>query len=245
MVVNDDLLTTLADMAFLLALGVMIPLILGKRVPIKWILAAVLLFLVHDFLVFNGFGLIPKLIDGLARNWQGKLLALLFTLAVASHEGFGLRNCGITLAQTERGRPLTYGVAITLLVGIALWAATGDKSQWSAENALFQMTMPGLEEETFYRGVLLFALSKAFPESIRGLGVSVGWGAVLVAIMFGFGHGFYFSGGALVMDWWLAVNTGITGAFLLWLRLRTGSIVLPVVVHNTGNLMPLLVAGLL
>lgn len=245
MMPGDDLLTTFANAALLLALGLPVIAIRGSKYSVGWLLIAAVLFFGHDFFLMNGYGLLPKVTDGLARNWQGKSLALLFTLGVASLAAFERRKCGITWTQEREGRPLTYGVAVVFLLGLALWAATGDKSPWSVEDILFQMTMPGLEEEAFYRGVLLFALSRAFPDGIRCAGVSMGWGAVLVAIMFGFGHGFYFSGGMPNMDWWLALNTGMTGAVLLWLRLRTGSIVLPIVVHNAGNMMPLWASGLL
>ncbi len=44
----------------------------------------------------------------------------------------------------------------------------------SSEEIVFQLTMPGFEEELFYRGILLFALSQAFTDRIRFLGVD--WG---------------------------------------------------------------------
>ena len=46
----------------------------------------------------------------------------------------------------------------------------------SGEDIAFQLTMPGLEEELFYRGILLFALDQAFTGRRRFLG-SIGDGA--------------------------------------------------------------------
>ncbi len=40
----------------------------------------------------------------------------------------------------------------------------------SGEDIAFQLTMPGLEEELFYRGILLFALDQAFTGRRRFLG---------------------------------------------------------------------------
>jgi hypothetical protein len=50
-----------------------------------------------------------------------------------------------------------------------------DHERASAETIAFQLSLPGLEEEPFYRGVLLLALDRAFAGRIRALGVE--WGS--------------------------------------------------------------------
>ncbi len=95
------------------------------------------------------------------------------------------------------------------------------------ETWLYQATLPGLVEEALFRGVLLALLDRAFTARRVVLGVPIGWGGVVVTLVFLALHGI--SPGTLL---------GVLPAALLylWLRIRTGSLVLPVVVHNLWNL---------
>jgi membrane protease YdiL (CAAX protease family) len=102
------------------------------------------------------------------------------------------------------------------------------------------LTMPGLEEEPFYRGILLFALDQAFTGRKRFLGVDWGWGAVLVCFLFGMAHAFGFSHGSFSFDPMTMALTAIPSFIAVWLRLRTGSLLLPVLLHNFGNSFSLL-----
>src|SRR5690606_41212166 len=54
-----------------------------------------------------------------------------------------------------------------------------------ADTLAFQLTMPGLDEELFYRGVLLLMLNEAFGRPLRVLGAPMGWGALLTCLAFG------------------------------------------------------------
>lgn len=109
----------------------------------------------------------------------------------------------------------------------------------NAEEIAFQLTMPGFEEESFYRGVLLFALDRAFTGRKRFLGVEWGWGAVLSCFIFGMAHAFGFLESGFSFD---PITLGLTAvpSFIgVWLRLRTGSLLLPVLLHNFGNVFSL------
>nr|WP_295670440.1 CPBP family intramembrane glutamic endopeptidase [Sphingomonas sp.] len=108
------------------------------------------------------------------------------------------------------------------------------------ETIAFQLTMPGLEEEPFYRGVLLFALDQAFTGRKRFLGVDWGWGAVLSCFLFGLAHAFGFSDGHYSFDAVTMALTALPSFIAVWLRLRTGSVLLPVLLHNFGNSFSLL-----
>lgn len=105
----------------------------------------------------------------------------------------------------------------------------------SPETIAFQLTMPGLEEEPFYRGVLLLALDRAFSARVRLLGVEWGWGAVLSCALFGLAHAFGFSHGHFSFDAMTMALTALPSFIAVWLRLRTGSLLLPVLLHNFGN----------
>ena len=100
--------------------------------------------------------------------------------------------------------------------------------------------MPGREEELFYRGLLLFALNEAFRRRCNFLGIEWGWGALLSSVLFGLAHGFSFSSGAFAFDPIIFGLTAIPSLLGVWLRERSGSLLLPVIVHNAGNSLPML-----
>lgn len=205
-----------------------------------WLLVAVLLVALNDALLTRGYGLLPDLLGG-AWNWQGKLLALTASLAVAATPAFGWRRCGLVLGQAPGS--LTAALPIVALycgffVALAFAFPAGASD---AETIAFQLTMPGLEEEIFYRGVLLFALDRAFAGRKRLLGVEWGWGAMLSCLLFGLAHAFGFSGGEFSFDPVTMALTAVPAFLAVWLRLRTGSVVLPILVHNFGNAISLLI----
>lgn len=99
----------------------------------------------------------------------------------------------------------------------------GARQPASAETIAFQLTMPGMEEETFYRGVLLLSLDQAFRGRVTVLGVDWGWGAVLSCALFGLAHAFGFSDGHFSFDPLTMALTALPSFLGIWLRLRTGS----------------------
>lgn len=99
--------------------------------------------------------------------------------------------------------------------------------------------MPGLEEEAFYRGLLLLALDRAFAGRSRVLGVDWSWGAALSCILFGLAHAFGISHGQVSFEPLAFILTAGPSLIAVWVRLRTGSILVPVLMHNLGNAAPL------
>jgi membrane protease YdiL (CAAX protease family) len=211
------------------------------RVAWRWLALAAGLVLLNDLLLTNLYGLLPQLPPGADWNWQGKLLALAATVAVAAHPAFGWRASGITLAQAPGGRGAVAAVCaayLALFVGLAL-AFPNDPA--STETVAFQLTLPGLEEEPFYRGVLLLALGRAFPARRRLLGVDWSWGAVVSCLLFGLAHAFGFGKAGFQLDPLTLLLTGGPSLIAVWLVLRTRSLLAPVILHNFGNAIFLLV----
>lgn len=221
-------------LALLLVLGVVLGCTDRKRFSPRWLLIAVLLVAVNDVLLTRAYGWLPDLIGG-QWNWQGKLLALAVTIAIAASPTFGFSHIGLTIAQKPDSLKAALPVAAlycAFFVAIAM-VLPGGRS--SGEEIVFQLTMPGLEEEPFYRGILLFTLDRAFTGRTRFLGVEWGWGAVLSCIMFGMAHAFGFSHGSFSLDPMTMALTAIPSLIAVWLRLRTGSLLLPILLHNFGN----------
>jgi membrane protease YdiL (CAAX protease family) len=201
-----------------------------------WLLIAAGLVALNEFLLIRGFGLLPKLLPAAQWNWQGKILALAATLIVASLPGFGWRQSGLTLAQAKGS--LKRSIPVALLYCLFLMAMAfvfSDRGTASPETMAFQLTLPGLEEEPFYRGVLLLALERAFAARVKVFGVEWGWGAVLSCALFGLAHALDFSHGRFAFDPLTMALTALPSFIGVWMRLRSGSVLLPVLLHNFGN----------
>lgn len=166
---------------------------------------------------------------------QGKALALTATLIIAASPAFGFRRVGLTTVQERGSLKAALPVAAlycAFFVAIAMAFQVGGSS---SKEVAFQLTMPGLEEEPFYRGILLFTLDQAFIGRKRFLGVDWGWGAVMSCFLFGMAHAFGFSHGSFSFDAMTMALTAIPSFIAVFLRLRTGSLLLPVLLHNFGN----------
>lgn len=226
-------------LTILLVLGIGIGLFERQRFSLGWLVVAALLVVLNDVLLTNAYGLLPDFIGG-TKNWQGKVLALGAILAVAALPTFGWVRCGLRISQEPGSLKAVMPVAAlycAFFVAIAL-AFPGGKS--TAEETAFQLTMPGLAEEPFYRGVLLFALDQAFKARKRIFGVDWGWGAALSCALFGMDHAFGFSDGHFSFDAITLALTALPSFLAVWLRMRTGSLLLPVLLHNFGNSFSLL-----
>ena len=163
-------------------------------------------------------------------NWSGHLLALagMLVLAVVL-----VRRTGLSPPALGFARPSNLGAAVrvgaaALLLSYPLHLVTGGRTgEIPAATWLFVTTMPGLVEEVAFRGVLLAAAEQAAPAARVMAGVRVSLGAAILTAAFVGLHGF--GVGMLV-----SVLPG--AALYLWLRLRTGSVLLPIVAHNLWNL---------
>lgn len=209
-------------------------------VSFGWLLVAGGLVLLNDALLTGLYGRLPELLPDADWNWQGKLLALAATLAVAALPAFGWRASGLALPQNAKSRPVVAACAAYLGVFLGLALLLPNESV-SAETIAFQLTMPGFEEEPFYRGLLLLALYRAFTGRKRWLGVDWSWGALVSCALFGLTHAFGFSDGDFRLDPLTMLLTAGPSLVGVWLALRTRSVLLPVLLHNFGNAITLIV----
>jgi uncharacterized protein len=166
-------------------------------------------------------------------NWGGQLLSLAGALWVAwllaRKAHVAPREMGFTWAQRPGSvRPALWVSAAALSGNVSLMNLSSFRLPGvPPETWLYQATMPGLVEEVLFRGVLLALLDRAFGTRRVVFGAPVGWGGVVVTLVFLALHGIS-----------LGTLLGVLPAALLylWLRARTGSLVLPIVVHNLWNL---------
>lgn len=205
------------------------------RIVWGWVVATLILVVAHDALLTNAWGLVPIPGIGETWNWTGKILTLISSLAVAAHPALGFRRSGVTLAQDRRGRTgalIVSALLVLIFGGLAIWMG-GEGG--SPEDFAFQLTMPGLEEELFYRGILLLVLNEAFGRPLRVLGAPMGWAAVVTSLAFGLDHALGYGAEGFSFDPLTLTLTGGPALILVWLREKTGSLLLPVLLHNYAN----------
>lgn len=167
---------------------------------------------------------------GVHWNWSGHLLGLGGMLAFGALlvRRAGLDRRALGLACPLAWRPAAAVALAALLLNFIINSASSERlEQVPVETWLFLATMPGLVEEITFRGVLLAAAERAAPAKRRVAGVWLGPGALALTLAFVALHG-------LGLGTLLSV---LPAALLyLWLRLRTGSVLLPIVAHNLWNL---------
>jgi len=95
--------------------------------------------------------------------------------------------------------------------------------------ALVQVLVVALPEELFYRGWMQTSWARAAPErGVRVLGARLGAGFLWTQLLFAAGH-------LVVLQPW-RLGTFFPALLFGWLRERTGSIAVPVLVHALSNL---------
>lgn len=221
------------------AAGLVAALALRGRVKWLWLFGALALMTAYDALLTRGYGHIPIQFWPSDWNWEGKAMALALSLTVALL--LGARRCGLTLRQDRQGLKgalILSGLLVALFLGLALYFPT---PPLNPDELAFQLTMPGLDEELFYRGVLLLMLNEAFARPLRVLGAPMGWGALISSIAFGLAHALGYDDGAFTFDAMTMALTGGPALLLVWVREKTGSLLLPVLLHNFANAIFLIV----
>jgi uncharacterized protein len=232
--VIDELWLLLGQVGVLVVLGGVGAVAFRRDFHLGWFLAALLLYVVYDALLTRGFFLLPGFPPDAQWNWLGKALALAGMLGVAALPRFGYGRSGLTLKQ----KPGSWAAVVALLIlsAVAFYFAIADADgPADGETIAFQWTMPGLDEEAFYRGVLLLAMNEAFRARASILGAPIGFGGVLTAVLFGLAHAMGFEAGGYSFDLATFALTGVPSLILLWMRERTGSVLLPIVAHNVAN----------
>jgi membrane protease YdiL (CAAX protease family) len=174
-----------------------------------------------------------KIIKG-SWNWNGKILGILFGVLCyflfrhlfIDHDYFRLRQDKTYLKKAS---------IVSLIVVICatiIWYIFG-KSEFNLESLAFQLTLPGIDEEIMYRGILLGLLMSGLKGQVRFIGNP---SLLISSILFGIIH-------ALKMDEGFTPNfnliyflqTGLAGYAWGWVTIKSRSIVLAIASHNFSN----------
>ncbi|MEO9467527.1 CPBP family intramembrane glutamic endopeptidase [Parasphingorhabdus sp.] len=211
----------------------------GDNFNVKWLAAAFTLFNINVALVLNIFGLNGLIdsfigVEDLQFNWAGKVFALAASLIILASGVIDRGKSGVTFKQSEQAH-WGWGLFILLLILSIIVASFIPDEAHTSEAITYQLTMPSIEEELFYRGIFLYCLVRAFGDGRSILWSNFGIAALISTLMFTIIHGIYWSDQGLFVSIEAILFAGIFGFLLTWLRLNTGSIIAPILLHSVVN----------
>ncbi len=233
---KDIVLTLQLHLAFVL-LGVLLLRLTGRQVRPVPLLLGFGVIVVYWVASIWGLSLQATLAPQFHWNWLGKILAIGATFIIlAVLPGITGHDIGLTWQQ----KPGSVRPAMIMIAAICAfdWVQTiidAEAADLSMGRLLFQGLMPGLDEELVFRGVVLALFTQAFGEGSLVLGARFGIAEVTITLLFGAAHGLHVSHGIPVLDAETFIVTGLIGAGLMWIRQRTGSLIMPVLAHNLVN----------
>lgn len=167
-------------------------------------------------------------------NWDGKILGTLWGVACYFlFRSFFDGHDYFTFRQYREGRGKALAAAVMIVVLSALvWFVLGD-SDFDWETLAFQLTIPGIDEEILFRGVLLGFLMATLQSKVRFIGNP---SVLLTAVLFGLLHAFSVSKeGSVSFSLPYFLQTGFAGYVWAWVTVKSRSIVLAVLSHNFSN----------
>ena len=165
-------------------------------------------------------------------NWDGKIYGIVCGVAMyfLFRRQFADNNF-FTLKQDKEGLKSALKVVVAILSISILGGVVNDR-EFNSETLLFQLFMPGIDEEIMYRGVLLGLMCSALRTG------NAAWrnpAIIINAILFGLVHALSLSDGALQINAMNFVWTGIIGYSFGYITIKTRSILIPMLTHNLYN----------
>lgn len=185
----------------------------------------------------------PKLVGAGHYPFLGKGIITLALLMFA-HGGIGPTPAAS--GMTSFGHPGSWRFALAAAAANLVLCFLDPSVPWEAhsnELLLYEATMPGLDEELFFRGLLLALLREVFPAASGARGL--GWPLVVTSVAFAWLHVFHVDTNLqphVELAPLTLASLLLFGALMVWLRERTGTLWWPVLVHNLGNVAVVLYA---
>lgn len=140
----------------------------------------------------------------------------------------------VPMGLTHKQAPgsLKYSIAAVILLallGTVPGGFTPGGEVPAAHAIAYHLTLPGVEEEIIYRAVLMGLFMAALGESRSALI----WAAVMSWIVFTMAHAVVLVDGQIRFNGLaFLAYVGFAGAVLVWVRIKSGSILMPAIAHN-------------
>lgn len=166
-------------------------------------------------------------------NWVGKIYTIIGSiLFLILYRKYPLKDYFLTFKQENKFLIKGIFIIISLLIFKTTQTFLAPTKPLNLETLFYQFSMPGIDEEIAYRGIMLGLLTKILKSKNLILNSPV-W---ITAILFGFAHGL-----SLKTEFSISFNiqpflrTLIYGLIWGWITIKSGSILLAFISHNLGN----------
>jgi hypothetical protein len=233
MLLKDYFIVSGAQLLFL-AIPLLFLACFRKSIDCLKLLPLVYFTLLVNILALNLFR--HQLID-LEWNWEGKFLEALWpSVAVYLFKWLTPKEVGYLLPK----KPLSWVIGATLGLALAFFGliidvAMGTKNDFpSMETLIFQFTLPGIAEESVYRGILLAVFNRYFGHFGKLFGAPIGWGLIFTTLLFTGLHVVHPTK-LIIFDFGIIIPVTLAGFVFGWIREKTGSIWPAVLAHNFAN----------
>jgi uncharacterized protein len=197
----------------------------------------VIIFIAHEVLVRLPMHYTQlKIVNG-QWNWTGKLFGIIFSILVYIGIRKRISPYGF-LKIKQRQQYFHKTIIATVLVTCTAFFSYFDRSMTiDTETLLYQLTMPGLDEEIMFRGILLGLLLTCLKDSIKVGQYNFGSPSVLIiGLIFGILHGLSFTNNfGFRFDYLYFLSTFLSGYIWGWTTLKSESILQSLVSHNVLN----------
>lgn len=165
-------------------------------------------------------------------NWEGKIYGVIW--GVAAYFIFRRQfadNNFFTLKQNKQGLKSALRV-VAVIISISILGGVVKDRDFNLETLIFQISMPGIDEEIMYRGVLLGLMCSV----LRTGGKAWSNPAIVInGVLFGLVHALSFRDGAMQFYTMNFVWTGLLGYGFGYITIKTRSILIPMLTHNLYN----------
>lgn len=183
-----------------------------------------------------------KIIKNTPWNWSGKIYAIIGSLLfyIKFRKEF-LSNDYIAFKQNNNSlKPKFFAIIAVFVLTIGLSFFAIKNSEERLTQLLFQFTMPGIDEELAFRGIMLGLLSNSLESKTRFLSINLGNPSLLItSILFGLCHSFEIDNNwNFHQNWFEFANMLIIGLLLGWITIKSGNILMAVISHNLVNTLP-------
>lgn len=193
------------------------------------------IFIVHEIILH-----LPKefielqLIKG-KWNWTGKLAGIIFGIFTYIILRDKLKSFDfLQFRQNPKTFFKTLVVAL-IMVCTSFFSYFDSVKEFDWETLIFQLTMPGFDEEIIFRAILLGLLLTSLNDNIKIGRWTLGNPSILIVnLLFGLVHGIHFKNN-FGFEPYPFFASSLYGYVWGWITIKSRSILLPVISHNLTN----------
>ncbi|WP_456314759.1 CPBP family intramembrane glutamic endopeptidase [Pseudomonas shirazensis] len=171
------------------------------------------------------------------RNWTGKLIGIFFGSVTYLLIYKKLQPFTFLRIKQDPNKLAKTILICSILIFTAFFSCFDSAKEFDTEILIFQLTMPGLDEEIMFRGILLALLLTCLKDKIKIGKRTFGNPCILIiGLLFGLVHGCSVSNKLeLNFEFYPFIWTFIFGYIWSWVTVESKSILLPILSHNLTN----------